>query len=57
MDKAPPPTLNIRIPKDVRYALDRAAREDQRRVTDMARTIIIEWLLQRGLLKRLGPRQ
>lgn len=46
-----PPTLNIRIPLEVRVALQRAAREEQRRVTEMARVVIEDWLRKRGLLK------
>jgi hypothetical protein len=50
--KAFPATLNIRVGPTIRAALEKAASEDQRRVTDLARVILADWLRKRGLLAK-----
>lgn len=40
--------LNIRIDPDERAALEAAAREDDRTMSQLARKIIMEWLAKHG---------
>jgi hypothetical protein len=44
MSKAIPTILAIRLPPMDRLALERAARDDARPVSTLARKIIVEWL-------------
>jgi hypothetical protein len=47
--KIPPPAvvLTARIPKDVKAALDKAAREDARTTSSLVAKILMDWLARR----------
>jgi hypothetical protein len=47
--KSPPPAvvLTARIPKDVKAALDKAAREDARTTSSLVAKILMDWLAGR----------
>jgi hypothetical protein len=46
------PILAIRLPPDHRIALERAARDDDRPVSTLARKIITDWLREQQQAKR-----
>lgn len=46
--------LGVRLEKDEKDALDRAAREDDRPLSAMVRKITVQWLVENGYLKREG---
>jgi hypothetical protein len=49
--QTPDPVLAIRLPTKQRAALERAAKEDDRPVSVLARKIITEWLKQHSLIQ------
>ena len=46
--QTPAPVLAIRLPPKQRVALERAAKQDDRPVSVLARKIIAEWLKRNG---------
>ena len=47
--QSPAPVLAIRLPPKQRVALERAAKQDDRPVSVLARKIIAEWLKRNGV--------
>lgn len=44
-------TLGVRIPDDLKAALDKAARDDVRSISSLVEKILTEWLKAKGYLK------
>jgi uncharacterized protein (DUF1778 family) len=49
-------TLNLRLPADVKEALQRAAAKDDRSASSLAVRVLREWLTAEGHLRRNGGR-
>lgn len=45
------PTTSIRLPAEVREALQRAADGQQRNLSNMALYVLVQWLLREGYLQ------
>jgi hypothetical protein len=45
------PSLGIRLPPDVKVALQKAAADDIRSVSSLAEKILTEWLREKGYLQ------
>ncbi|WP_158745653.1 Arc family DNA-binding protein [Acidisphaera sp. L21] len=46
------PSLGVRLPPEVKLALEKAAREDTRSVSSMVEKVLTDWLRAKGYLPR-----
>jgi hypothetical protein len=46
------PSLGVRVQPDTKAALEKAAKEDLRSVSSLIEKILVEWLREKGFLRK-----
>jgi hypothetical protein len=49
------PSLGVRVQPDTKAALDKAAKDDLRSVSSLIEKILVEWLREKGYLRKAKP--
>jgi hypothetical protein len=47
------PSLGVRLPADVKAALEKAAKDDVRSLSSLVEKVLTEWLRDKGYLKEI----